>query len=143
MLHRLACLLVAALPLAPVAAASVHADQSPDQPQDADEVARAVEDLKAAFKKGEPGDRIRAIIADVKKVGHRVRIVLSRTHPDLIRRLFELEIPEIIHPFGETVERAGVDLMVKDRGEAKTGPGGEARHREAPSLVGEKEFRYV
>ncbi|HGY92814.1 MAG TPA: transcription termination factor NusA [Planctomycetes bacterium] len=41
------------------------------------------------------GDRIRAVIADVKKVGHRVRIVLSRTHTDLIRRLFELEIPEI------------------------------------------------
>ncbi|MCA9321965.1 MAG: transcription termination factor NusA [Planctomycetes bacterium] len=41
------------------------------------------------------GDRIRAVISDVKKLGHRVRIVLSRTHPDLIRRLFELEIPEI------------------------------------------------
>ena len=41
------------------------------------------------------GDRIRTVISDVKKVGHRVRIVLSRTHPDLIRRLFELEIPEI------------------------------------------------
>jgi transcription termination factor NusA len=40
-------------------------------------------------------DRVRAVIADVRKVGHRVRIVLSRTHPDLIRRLFELEIPEI------------------------------------------------
>ncbi|MEZ6194399.1 MAG: transcription termination factor NusA [Planctomycetota bacterium] len=42
-----------------------------------------------------PGDRVRTVIADVRKVGHRVRIVLSRTHPDLIRRLFELEIPEI------------------------------------------------
>ena len=41
------------------------------------------------------GDRIRSVIADVRKVGHRVRIVLSRTHPDLVRRLFELEIPEI------------------------------------------------
>lgn len=41
------------------------------------------------------GDRLRVVIADVKKVGHRVRIVMSRTHPDLIRRLFELEIPEI------------------------------------------------
>jgi transcription termination/antitermination protein NusA len=40
-------------------------------------------------------DRVRCVIADVKKVGHRVRIVLSRTHPDLVRRLFELEIPEI------------------------------------------------
>ena len=41
------------------------------------------------------GDRVRSVISDVRKVGHRVRVVLSRTHPDLIRRLFELEIPEI------------------------------------------------
>lgn len=41
------------------------------------------------------GDRIRAMILDVRKVGPRVRIVLTRTHPDLIRRLFELEVPEI------------------------------------------------
>ncbi len=30
-----------------------------------------------------------------KRVGHRVRIILSRTHPDFVRRLFENEIPEI------------------------------------------------
>jgi N utilization substance protein A len=42
-----------------------------------------------------PGDRIRAIIVDVRKNGSRVKIVLSRTHADLVRRLFELEIPEI------------------------------------------------
>ena len=41
------------------------------------------------------GDRIRALVLDVKRVGSRVRIILSRTHPDLIRRLFELEVPEI------------------------------------------------
>lgn len=41
------------------------------------------------------GDRVRAIIIDVRKVGTRVKIVLSRTHADLVRRLFELEIPEI------------------------------------------------
>jgi transcription termination/antitermination protein NusA len=41
------------------------------------------------------GDRIRAVVMDVRKVGSRVRIVLSRTHPDFIRRLFESEIPEI------------------------------------------------
>ena len=41
------------------------------------------------------GDRIRAIVIDVKKIGARVRIVLSRTHPDLIRKLFEVEVPEI------------------------------------------------
>jgi N utilization substance protein A len=41
------------------------------------------------------GDRIRALILDVRRIGNRVRIILSRTHPDLIRRLFELEVPEI------------------------------------------------
>jgi len=41
------------------------------------------------------GERVRAVITDVRKVGSRVRIILSRTHPDLVRRLFELEIPEI------------------------------------------------
>jgi N utilization substance protein A len=38
---------------------------------------------------------VRAIVLDVKKIGTRVRILLSRTHPDFVRRLFELEVPEI------------------------------------------------
>jgi N utilization substance protein A len=41
------------------------------------------------------GERVKAVILEVKRVGHRVRIILSRTHPDLVRRLFENEIPEI------------------------------------------------
>lgn len=41
------------------------------------------------------GDRIRAIILEVRKDGPRVRIVVSRAHADLVRRLFELEVPEI------------------------------------------------
>lgn len=40
-------------------------------------------------------ERVRAIVFDVKKIGTRVRILLSRTHPDFVRRLFELEVPEI------------------------------------------------
>jgi N utilization substance protein A len=42
-----------------------------------------------------PGDRIRAIVLEDRKDGPRVRIIVSRTHPDLVRRLFELEVPEI------------------------------------------------
>ena len=42
-----------------------------------------------------PGDRIRAIVLEVRKDGPRVRIIVSRSHPDLVRRLFELEVPEI------------------------------------------------
>jgi N utilization substance protein A len=41
------------------------------------------------------GERIRAVIVDVRKTNQRVKIILSRTHPDFVRRLFELEIPEI------------------------------------------------
>jgi N utilization substance protein A len=41
------------------------------------------------------GERVKAVILDVRKVGHRVKIILSRNHPDFVRRLFEQEIPEI------------------------------------------------
>ncbi|MCA8987638.1 MAG: transcription termination factor NusA [Planctomycetaceae bacterium] len=40
-------------------------------------------------------ERIRAVIREVKKAGSRLKIVLSRVHPDFVRRLFEVEIPEI------------------------------------------------
>lgn len=40
-------------------------------------------------------ERIRAIIMDIRKSGSRVKIILSRTHPELVRRLFEVEIPEV------------------------------------------------
>lgn len=42
-----------------------------------------------------PGERIRALILDVREAPNQVRIVLSRSHPDFIRRLFELEVPEV------------------------------------------------
>jgi N utilization substance protein A len=41
------------------------------------------------------GDRIKAVILDVKRSGQRVKIILSRTHADFVRRMFEQEIPEI------------------------------------------------
>ncbi|MGR3173537.1 MAG: transcription termination factor NusA [Candidatus Scalindua sp.] len=41
------------------------------------------------------GERIRCIVTEVKKVGHRVKILLSRTHSSFVRQLFELEVPEI------------------------------------------------
>jgi N utilization substance protein A len=40
-------------------------------------------------------ERIRCLILDVKETSNQVKIILSRTHPDFIRRLFELEVPEI------------------------------------------------
>jgi N utilization substance protein A len=41
------------------------------------------------------GDRIRAFLFEVRPQGQRVRIVLSRAHPDFVRKLFELEVPEV------------------------------------------------
>lgn len=41
------------------------------------------------------GQRIRAYVVDVKKDNKGLQIVLSRTHPNLVRKLFELEVPEI------------------------------------------------
>jgi N utilization substance protein A len=43
----------------------------------------------------QPGDRIRAIVTEVRKDGPRVRIEVSRISSDLVRRLFELEVPEV------------------------------------------------
>ncbi len=41
------------------------------------------------------GDRIRALILDVREAPHQVKIVLSRAHQALIQKLFELEVPEV------------------------------------------------
>ncbi len=41
------------------------------------------------------GDRIRAFIVDVELTGKGPQIVLSRTHPGLLIKLFEQEVPEI------------------------------------------------
>jgi N utilization substance protein A len=40
-------------------------------------------------------ERVRATVFEVKKVGSRVKVILSRTRPQLVQRLFEQEIPEI------------------------------------------------
>lgn len=41
------------------------------------------------------GDRVRAMILDVREVSSQIKIILSRTHPEFIRKLFELEVPEV------------------------------------------------
>jgi N utilization substance protein A len=42
-----------------------------------------------------PGDRILAYVLDVNKEAKGPMIILSRTHPNLLIKLFEMEIPEI------------------------------------------------
>jgi N utilization substance protein A len=40
-------------------------------------------------------ERVRAVVCEVRKQGSRVKVILSRTRPALVQRLFEQEIPEI------------------------------------------------
>ncbi|KGE73976.1 transcription termination factor NusA [Spirochaeta lutea] len=42
-----------------------------------------------------PNDRIRAYIHEVTKAQTGLQIILSRTHPEFVRKIFELEVPEI------------------------------------------------
>ncbi|MCD4726150.1 MAG: transcription termination factor NusA [Pirellulales bacterium] len=59
--------------------------------------------VEAILPKGEqipgeshhPNERVRATVYEVKRAGSRVKIILSRTKPQLVQRLFEQEIPEI------------------------------------------------
>lgn len=41
------------------------------------------------------GDRLKLLISEVKKTTKGPQIILSRSHPNLVKRLFELEVPEI------------------------------------------------
>jgi N utilization substance protein A len=40
-------------------------------------------------------DRVKVYVVDVTRSARGLRVVASRTHPNLIKRLFELEVPEI------------------------------------------------
>ena len=41
------------------------------------------------------GERVQALILEVRDTPSAVKIILSRSHPDFIRRLFEREVPEV------------------------------------------------
>jgi len=57
------------------------------------------------------GDRIRAIIVDVDKNAKGPQIILSRTDPRLLVKLFEMEVPEI---YDGTVK---IEVAVRDAGD--------------------------
>lgn len=44
-----------------------------------------------------PGQRLKVYVVDVTKTTRGPQIIVSRTHRNLVRRLFELEVPEIYH----------------------------------------------
>ncbi|MEZ5322965.1 MAG: transcription termination factor NusA [Microthrixaceae bacterium] len=47
------------------------------------------------YDRPQPGHRVKAYIVEVRRTEKGPQIVVSRTHPGLIKRLFELEVPEI------------------------------------------------
>jgi N utilization substance protein A len=47
------------------------------------------------YERPEPNTRLKAYIVEVRKTAKGPQIVVSRTHPGLIRELFKLEVPEI------------------------------------------------
>jgi N utilization substance protein A len=57
------------------------------------------------------GDRVRAYILDVKKLPRGSQIILSRTHPGLLAKLLEIEVPEIYEGIVE------IKAVARDAGE--------------------------
>lgn len=53
---------------------------------------RREQSFREVFKRG---DRIRAYITEVKRASSGPQVILSRTHPGFLMRLFEMEVPEI------------------------------------------------
>ena len=58
----------------------------------------------------QPNDKIKCYVYEVKKTTKGPEIILSRTHPGLLKRLFELEVPEI---YSGTVE---IKSVVREAG---------------------------
>ena len=68
------------------------------------------------------GDRIRAYVLDVKKISKGPQIVLSRTHPQFLAALFEMEVPEIsqkivriVHVVREPGSRSKIAVVSEDK----------------------------
>jgi N utilization substance protein A len=58
------------------------------------------------------GDHIKVYVVDVKETDRGARVMLSRTHPGLVKRLFETEVPEI---FDGTIEIKSVSRQAGSR----------------------------
>ena len=58
------------------------------------------------------GDHIKVYVVDVKETERGPKVMLSRTHPGLVKRLFETEVPEI---FDGTIEIKSVSRQAGSR----------------------------
>ncbi len=70
------------------------------------------------YERLDRGNRVKALILEVRNEAKGPQIVVSRSHPDLVRRLLELEVPELVDG---TIEIVG------------TSPGSPATGRRSPS----------
>jgi N utilization substance protein A len=52
---------------------------------------------QSPFERYRPGQQLKFFVARVERTQRGPEIVVSRTHPDLLRRLFEVEVPEIFN----------------------------------------------
>ncbi len=62
-------------------------------------------DEQAMGERYRPGMKMKVMIVEVSRTPRGPEIIVSRTHPDLLRRLFEMEVPEI---YNGIVEIRGV-----------------------------------
>lgn len=95
------------------------------------------------------GARVKTYVVDVARTPRSVQISLSRTHPELLRGLFELEVPEIAEGSVEIVgiareagHRSKISVMARAKGlnpkGACIGPGGRRVRNIIEELGGEK-----
>jgi len=80
---------------------------------------RREQSLREEFRQGE---RIRAYLLEVKKESRGPQIILSRAHPNFVKKLFELEVPEIYEGIIEIKfisrqpgERTKISVQSKDQ----------------------------
>ncbi len=64
-----------------------------------------------------PDDRIRAYVLEIQQNARGPAIVLSRSHPNFIRKLFELEVPEIHEGVVE------IKAIAREAGQSRQGRG--------------------
>ncbi len=52
---------------------------------------------QSPFDRYRPGQKMKVLISEVRRTSRGPEILVSRTHPDLLRRLFEMEVPEVFN----------------------------------------------
>ncbi len=70
------------------------------------------------FERLERGNRVKALILEVRNETKGAQIVVTRSHPDLVRRLLELEVPELTDGTDrDRGHRPGTRSSHQDRGD--------------------------